>query len=67
MHPPIKYALCTMAALALAAPCMPTHAQATLATTQVSGGAGTTTAIAHWQIHDSAKAQQGGAEISTDG
>jgi exo-1,4-beta-D-glucosaminidase len=35
--------------------------------TQVNGGAGTTTAVAHWQIQSSAKAQQGGADISSAG
>jgi exo-1,4-beta-D-glucosaminidase len=36
-----------------------------LAPTRVDGNAGSTTAIAHWQIQTSAKAQQGGAEISS--
>jgi exo-1,4-beta-D-glucosaminidase len=35
--------------------------------TQVNGGAGTTTAVAHWQIQSSAKAQQSGVEISSAG
>ena len=35
--------------------------------TQVDGGAGSTTAIAHWQIQSSAKAQQSGAEVSSAG
>ena len=33
----------------------------------IERGAGTTTAIAHWQIQSSAKAQEGGAEISSAG
>ena len=35
--------------------------------TQVDGGAGSATAIAHWQIQSSAKAQQSGAEVSSAG
>ena len=35
------------------------------APTHLDGGAGSTTAIAHWEIQTSAKAQQGGAEISS--
>ena len=37
------------------------------APTRVAGGAGSTTAIAHWQIQSSAKAQQSGAEVSSAG
>ncbi|QNK02189.1 glycoside hydrolase family 2 [Dyella telluris] len=43
------------------------HAQVAYAPTQVAADAGTTTAIGHWQIQDSAKAQQGGADISATG
>ncbi|GLQ88774.1 glycoside hydrolase family 2 [Dyella flagellata] len=43
------------------------HAQTSYAPTQVSADAGSTTAIAHWQIQDSAKAQQSGAEIASFG
>lgn len=35
--------------------------------TQVGGAAGSATAIAHWQIQSSAKAQQSGAEVSSEG
>ena len=35
--------------------------------TQVNGDAGSATAIAHWQIQSSAKAQQSGAEVSSAG
>ena len=35
--------------------------------TQVDGDAGSATAITHWQIQSSAKAQQGGAEVSSAG
>ncbi len=35
--------------------------------TEVNGAAGATTPIAHWQIQSSAKAQQGGADISSAG
>lgn len=54
-----------LAALLLAAPLV--HAQANQAATQVAGGAGSVTAIGHWLIQDSAKAQQGGAEVSAAG
>jgi exo-1,4-beta-D-glucosaminidase len=37
------------------------------APTQVGGDAGSVTAIAHWQIQSSAKAQQSGAEVSSAG
>jgi exo-1,4-beta-D-glucosaminidase len=43
------------------------YAANTFAPTQVGQGRGHVTAIAHWEIQSSAKAQQGGAEISTDG
>ena len=33
----------------------------------VAGGAGSTTAIAHWEIQSSAKAQEDGAEVSSPG
>ena len=55
----------TLLALLLAAPLA--HAQANYAATQVAGEAGTTTAIGHWLIQDSAKAQQTGADISAAG
>ena len=42
-------------------------AQTTYAPTQVSVDVGSTTAIDHWQIQDSAKAQQSGADISSTG
>ncbi|MBD8879448.1 glycoside hydrolase family 2 [Rhodanobacter sp. 7MK24] len=67
MRTPFKHALCTVTALAMAASAAPAHAQATYATAQLAGGAGTSTAIGHWLIQDSAKAQQGGAEISSSG
>jgi exo-1,4-beta-D-glucosaminidase len=41
------------------------YAQPAYTPTKVSGDAGSSTAIDHWQIQDSAKAQQGGAEISS--
>ena len=52
------------AALLLATPLA--CAQTAYAPTPVGGEAGSITAIAHWQIQDSAKAQQGGAAISAD-
>ena len=42
-------------------------AAGTFAPTRIDGAAGSTTAIAHWQIQSSAKAQQGGAEVSSAG
>jgi exo-1,4-beta-D-glucosaminidase len=42
-------------------------AAGTFAPTRIDGTAGSTTAIAHWQIQSSAKAQQGGAEVSSAG
>lgn len=39
----------------------------TFAPTRLDGRPGSTTAIAHWEIQTSAKAQQGGAEISSAG
>lgn len=66
MQTPAKHAFWTMAAIALSA-ALPAHAQKAYAPTQVIADAGSTTAIAHWQMQDSAKAQQGGAEISAAG
>jgi len=43
------------------------HAANGVAPTQVAGGAGRVLAIDHWQIQSSAKAQEGGAEISGNG
>jgi exo-1,4-beta-D-glucosaminidase len=42
-------------------------AESTYTPTQVSGDAGSATAIAHWQIQSSAKAQHSGAEVSSAG
>ena len=42
-------------------------AETAFAPTRVDGAAGSTTAIAQWQIQESAKAQQGGADISSAG
>lgn len=63
---PAKHALGMMAAMALlVAPSA--LAQTPYAPTRVSADAGTTTAIDHWQMQDSAKAQQRGEEISAKG
>jgi exo-1,4-beta-D-glucosaminidase len=56
-----------MAALAALAGSSLACAQGTFAPTQVDGDAGTVTAIGHWQIQSSAKAQQSGAEVSAAG
>ena len=42
-------------------------AENAFAPTSVGGEAGSATAIAHWQIQSSAKAQQSGAEVSSAG
>ena len=68
MRNPAKRVYAMAAAMAMTASAGPlAHAQTTYASAQVAGNAGSTTAIDHWQIQDSAKAQQGGAEISSDG
>lgn len=55
-----------VAALALAV--VPTaHGASVFEPTRVERGAGHVTAVAHWEIQSSATAQQGGAEISSDG
>jgi exo-1,4-beta-D-glucosaminidase len=55
-----------MAALACAiAPVV--HAQATREPIRLAADAGVVTPIDHWQIQDSAKAQQSGADISLPG
>ena len=53
----------TLLALAASMAVPPVRAEIAFAPTRV-GGAGSTTAVAHWQIQSSDKAQQGGAEIS---
>ena len=61
---PIFPAMVLLAALAAA----PLACAATaFAPTRVDGGAGSVTAIAHWEIQSSTKAQQGGAEVSSAG
>jgi len=56
-----------MAALAALAGTSLAGADNAFAPTQVGGDAGSATAIAHWQIQSSAKAQQSGAEVSSAG
>jgi exo-1,4-beta-D-glucosaminidase len=56
-----------MAALATLAGASLACAENAFVPTQVSGDAGSATAIAHWQIQSSAKAQQSGAEVSAAG
>jgi exo-1,4-beta-D-glucosaminidase len=43
------------------------RAESAFAPTRMDGGAGSSTAIAHWQIQSSSKAQQSGAEVSSAG
>jgi exo-1,4-beta-D-glucosaminidase len=54
-----------IAALAALAGASLAGAENAFTPTQVDGNAGSATAIAHWQIQSSAKAQQSGAEISS--
>src|SRR5438105_8304819 len=42
-------------------------AASAFAPTRVADGTGSATAIAHWQLQSSSKAQQGGAEVSSAG
>jgi exo-1,4-beta-D-glucosaminidase len=58
-------ALSTLWALAALASAPLARAESAFAPTEVDGSAGSATAIAHWQIQSSAKAQQSGAEISS--
>ncbi|WP_225561598.1 sugar-binding domain-containing protein [Rhodanobacter sp. DHB23] len=60
-----QHACSTIATLMLAAPLA--CAQTAYAPTRADGDAGSITTIGHWQIQDSAKAQQGGDEISASG
>jgi len=54
-------------ALALLAATSLACAGGTYAPTRVEGGAGSATAVAHWQIQSSAKAQESGAKVSSPG
>jgi len=56
-----------MAALAALAGTSLACAEGAFAPTRMDGEAGSLTAIAHWQIQSSAKAQQSGAEVSLAG
>ncbi len=58
---------CAMAALAALTVAPSAHAETAFAPTKVSADAGSTTAIAHWQIQSISKAQQSGADISVAG
>ena len=60
-------ALTALGVLATLASLSPACAESSFAPTQVAGGAGSATPIAHWQIQSSSKAQQGGAEVSSAG
>src|SRR5215472_16232300 len=55
------------AALASLAGSSLAFAASTFAPTRVDADAGSATAIAHWQIQSTAKAQQSGAEVSSAG
>jgi exo-1,4-beta-D-glucosaminidase len=63
MQTPAKYALWIIVAMTAST----VRAQSAYAPTQVATDAGSVTAIDHWQMQDSAKAQQAGAEISSTG
>jgi exo-1,4-beta-D-glucosaminidase len=56
-----------LAAAAVLAATSLARAAGAFAPTGIEGDAGSVTAIAHWQIQSSAKAQQGGAEVSSAG
>src|SRR5450631_713331 len=56
-----------MAALVAVAGASLACAEGVFAPTPVAGDAGSATAIAHWQIQSSAKAQDSGAEVSSAG
>ena len=56
-----------VATLALLAGSSLACAESAFAPTRVDGGAGSVTAVAHWQIQTSAKAQESGAEVSSTG
>ena len=58
---PVVVALALLAGASLA------RAEGAFSPTRVGGDAGSATAIAHWQIQSSAKAQQSGAEVSSAG
>ncbi|MBS0431946.1 MAG: hypothetical protein JSS21_06030, partial [Proteobacteria bacterium] len=60
----IRHALLTTAALMALTAAAAACAGNDYAPTSVDRGAGYATAIAHWKIQSSSKAQQGGAEIS---
>ena len=66
MHIPVRHALGTMIAMAVSTATM-AQGPTPYVPTQVTSEAGAITAIEHWQIQDSAKAQQDGADISTVG
>jgi exo-1,4-beta-D-glucosaminidase len=62
MHTKMRSIPCV--AILLIAPAAVAHAANDFAPAQLEAGAGQVTAIAHWEIQSSAKAQEGGAEIS---
>jgi len=64
---PTIRAMAALAALAALAGASLACAENAFAPTSVGGAAGSATAIAHWQIQSSAKAQQSGAEVSSAG
>lgn len=67
MRIPAKPIFRTVAVLAAVTAAPLALAASAFAPTAVDGNAGSITAIAHWQIQSSAKAQQSGAEISSAG
>lgn len=64
----LAQSLCvTMLVLGASIAASSVHAGTTFAATKVDSGAGSTTAVAHWQIQSSARAQQDGAAVSSAG
>ena len=68
MQTRFAHTLLAAAALAATTPCTAApRAQSPLQPTHVDRGAGSTTPVERWEIQSSAKAQQGGAEVSDAG
>ncbi|WP_430389885.1 glycosyl hydrolase 2 galactose-binding domain-containing protein [Dyella sp. 20L07] len=65
MQTPTRHMLRMMVAVAVSATPFAYAQKATYSPTSVADQVGSVTAINHWQIQDSAKAQQDGTEIST--
>jgi exo-1,4-beta-D-glucosaminidase len=67
MRIPAEAMLRAMVVLAALTPAPLAYAATAFAPTRVGSGAGSATAVAHWEIQTSAKAQEGGAVVSSAG